>query len=293
MARNEEKSKSMYNKWQTLKKEQHGELGVTSARRPHLAQMCKSLGEAEKWRRELVNDITRKISQIQNASLGEAQIRELNDDINKLMRTKHQWNLRIRELGGPDYRAAKLAMDIEGKELPGESGGGGAYRYYGAAKDLPGIREKFEEHAKLLMETDKHSKKKRSLHDIAKNLKPDYFGFGEKDDPKLLAKERAREREAQQAAIAEFKMKKAKLEAELEQTGGVFGGGGASVALAQLADDKDDDGDEIDAAALDQYEVNAAGAINNMSSYVALPDESDLARLVVEEKKKQMLASFL
>lgn len=37
-------------------------------------------------------------------SLDEYRIRELNDEINKLMREKSHWERRIRELGGPDYR---------------------------------------------------------------------------------------------------------------------------------------------------------------------------------------------
>lgn len=37
-------------------------------------------------------------------SLGEQRIRDLNDEINKLLREKAQWERRIIELGGPNYR---------------------------------------------------------------------------------------------------------------------------------------------------------------------------------------------
>jgi len=37
------------------------------------------------------------------AGLGEFRIRDLNDEINKLLREKGHWEVRIRELGGPDY----------------------------------------------------------------------------------------------------------------------------------------------------------------------------------------------
>jgi hypothetical protein len=70
-----------------------------------------------------VKDVGRKISQIQNreqsillsnlltsswnqwitAGLGEFKIRDLNDEINRLLRLKRVWEYRIRELGGPDY----------------------------------------------------------------------------------------------------------------------------------------------------------------------------------------------
>lgn len=38
------------------------------------------------------------------AGLGEFRIRDLNDDINKLLREKRHWEDRILELGGPDYK---------------------------------------------------------------------------------------------------------------------------------------------------------------------------------------------
>ena len=37
------------------------------------------------------------------AGLGEFRIRDLNDEINKLLREKRHWQDRIIELGGPDY----------------------------------------------------------------------------------------------------------------------------------------------------------------------------------------------
>ena len=38
-----------------------------------------------------------------SAALGDYQVRDLNDEINKLLREKGHWEARIRELGGPDY----------------------------------------------------------------------------------------------------------------------------------------------------------------------------------------------
>ena len=38
-----------------------------------------------------------------SAGLGEFRIRDLNDEINKLLREKRHWEERILELGGPDY----------------------------------------------------------------------------------------------------------------------------------------------------------------------------------------------
>jgi hypothetical protein len=46
------------------------------------------------------------------------RIRDLNDEINKLMREKGHWERRIVELGGPDYsRAAPRTTDSLGREV--------------------------------------------------------------------------------------------------------------------------------------------------------------------------------
>lgn len=73
------------------------------------------------------------------------------------MRQKHYWEIRIRELGGGDYNQLRRQFvdignyfvttilryhhTIDGKELPGAPN----YKYYGAAKELPGVRELFAE----------------------------------------------------------------------------------------------------------------------------------------------------
>ena len=74
------------------------------------------------------------MSQIQNAGLGEFKIRDLNDEINKALREKRHWENRILELGGRDMRRRSRMLDKEGKEVPGVHG----YKYFGAARDLPG-----------------------------------------------------------------------------------------------------------------------------------------------------------
>ena len=99
MARNEEKAQLMMNKWVTMK--QQFNAGV-SERRPYLATDCDNLTDAERWRRDIVREITKKVAEIQNAGLGEHRIRDINDAINKLIREKGHWQRRIRDLGGED-----------------------------------------------------------------------------------------------------------------------------------------------------------------------------------------------
>jgi hypothetical protein len=65
MARNEEKALTLFNKWQTFKKDYHaGEQN----RRPLVSAECQSLPEAEKFRREIVQNISKKIATIQNGT---------------------------------------------------------------------------------------------------------------------------------------------------------------------------------------------------------------------------------
>lgn len=69
--------------------------------------------------------------------MGEFRLRDLNDEINKLLREKGHWEDQIKELGGPDYaKVGPKMLDHEGKEVPGNRG----YKYFGAAKDLPGTK---------------------------------------------------------------------------------------------------------------------------------------------------------
>ncbi|XP_054372070.1 pre-mRNA-splicing factor ISY1 homolog isoform X4 [Molothrus ater] len=137
MARNAEKAMTALARFRQAQLEE----GKVKERRPFLASECNELPKAEKWRRQIIGEISKKVAQIQNAGLGEFRIRDLNDEINKLLREKGHWEYRIKELGGPDYaRIGPKMLDHEGKEVPGNRG----YKYFGAAKDLPGVRELFE-----------------------------------------------------------------------------------------------------------------------------------------------------
>jgi pre-mRNA-splicing factor ISY1 len=44
----------------------------------------------------------------------------------------------------PNKKVGPKMLDHEGKEVPGNRG----YKYFGAAKDLPGVRELFEKERK-------------------------------------------------------------------------------------------------------------------------------------------------
>lgn len=153
-------------------------------RRPALADTCDRLDLAEKFRKQIIKEISKDVSFIQNAALGEHKIRDLNDNINKLFREKRHWERRIRELGGPDHSKSKMSLGDQAIVSTG-------YMYFGAAKDLPGVRE--------LLETRAESKSnRRTRWELFQLIDYDYFGFGDDEDG-ILAE---RERLAEQKAIA-------------------------------------------------------------------------------------------
>lgn len=98
MARNAEKAMTTLARWRASQIEE--ENVVVRKRRPYLTSDCTDLKEAEKWRRDVIRQVSRKVTQIQNAGLGEHRIRDLNDQINRLLKIKADWETRIKELGG-------------------------------------------------------------------------------------------------------------------------------------------------------------------------------------------------
>lgn len=181
MARPAEKARAMMNKWVAMR---DGETASTrqqqrtKQRRPHLAADCEHLVDAERFRGQIVREISDKIAKIQNPALAEHDVRELNDAINKLQREKFHWNKRINQLGGLDYNAIERKRRIE----QGDTQLYSIYRYYGVAKDLPGVKEHLEKEAKARVKV-----KRVDLH---KNITPDYYGWRDEEDGVLLELEK-------------------------------------------------------------------------------------------------------
>lgn len=91
------------------------------------------------WRGDIVKEISKKVSEIQNGSLGEFKIRDLNDKINELLHEKVTWENQIKNLGGRDFAAENLKTSAA--EGGTSIGGAEGYKYFGAAKNLPKVRE--------------------------------------------------------------------------------------------------------------------------------------------------------
>ncbi|KAL8648978.1 MAG: hypothetical protein Q9210_004677 [Variospora velana] len=192
MARNSEKAQSMLFRFRAAQAADLGILDVGRTRRPRAITSVTSIPACEKWRGQVLKEISRKVSKIQETSLSDFQVRDLNDEINKLMREKHMWEVQIRGMGGPNYMRGGKVYDEEGKEIPG---GGKGYRYFGRARELPGVKELFEV---------KKPKEKglEGRQDLRMKVDAGYYGYNlDEEDGALLDYERGKEEEARRVLM--------------------------------------------------------------------------------------------
>ncbi|KAL7953922.1 Isy1-like splicing factor [Trichoderma compactum] len=191
MARNSEKAQSMLFRFREAQAADLGIIDAGRTRRPKVITEVDSIPSCERWRGQVLKEISRKVSRIQDPVLSDYQIRDINDEINKLMREKHMWEVQIRNLGGPNYmRGGGKMYDEQGREIPG---GGKGYKYYGRARELPGVKELFEA-AQAKKQEDKPLETSKDLRKIVDAA---YYGYapGEEDDA-LLQYEAEKEKEA-------------------------------------------------------------------------------------------------
>lgn len=197
MARNQEKAQSTLYRFRQA---QAAELGLPPAnvKRPRVANRVNNLREAEKWRGEVLREISRKVSKIQDFGLTEYEVRDINDEINKLIREKSAWENQIVALGGANYkRGIPKMLDDDGKEVPGSRG----YKYFGRAKDLPGVKEMLNRTAE--QEAEAESFRSQKFKRFA-NQPPEYYGDLDEDDGILLESEIEAETQAWRRGYADL-----------------------------------------------------------------------------------------
>jgi len=262
MARNSEKAMTALARWRQAKLAEEG-LDTKNQRRPYLASECHDLKDAEKWRIQVIREASKKMTQIQNAGLGEFKIRDLNDEINKLLREKRHWENRIVELGGRDMRRRSRMLDKSGKEVPGVYG----YKYFGAARDLPGVRELFE--------TDAPEQPKKTRAELMKDVDAAYYGFRDDDDGILVPLEIAAEKKAIEAAVAAWKE------------------AGGEDAQFEGEEEKDIYAVPPDMSDMDRLEeAMKEGKEGRFFSHMAIPTQKDIELALLERKKRELLNMY-
>ncbi|GMH11277.1 hypothetical protein Nepgr_013118 [Nepenthes gracilis] len=283
MARNEEKAQSMLNRFIAMKEE---EKKKPKERRPYLASECRDLADADKWRQQIMREIGRKVAEIQNEGLGEHRLRDLNDEINKLIREKGHWERRIVELGGPNYTKSSAKMtDLEGNivDVPNPSGRGPGYRYFGAAKKLPGVKELFEKPPEL--------RKRRTRYDIYKRIDASYYGYMDDEDGILEKLEGPAEEKMRAEVVREWmEMEEIKKEAKKAVKSGEV------VSMVNNAKDilfeEEEDVVEEERMREREKEEEEMKKRREFVVHVPLPDEREIERMVVEKKKMELLSKY-
>ena len=143
--------------------------------------------------------------------------------------------------------------DTEGHFLG--DGGGGGYKYFGAAKNLPGVRELFEE---------KHTMKRRKTRkELIKGLDSDYYGLRDEDDGVLVRVEA----KAEKVLVAEMEAAWARE---------------APIRAARRPTAK------TTAKAAEEANPTDEGFV----AFVPLPDDKDIEARVVAKKKNELLAKY-
>ncbi|MCO5554070.1 hypothetical protein L7F22_007596 [Adiantum nelumboides] len=265
MARNEEKAQSMLNRFLAFKNE---EKKKGKEKRPYLASACRDLTDADKWRLQILREIGGKVMDIQNPGLGEHRLRDLNDEINKLIREKGHWEHRIVELGGPDHAksAPRIKSDCRGM----------GYRYFGAAKQLPGVRELFK--------TPPESKKRRSRYEMYKCIDADYYGYKDEDNGALEPLEKEAEHKMRTKAVDEW--------IRIEAIKIVAKEGVRSGKVVILKPVFIDGNESVDAEEGSNDNEESKSKTREFVAHVSLPDPKEIERMVVEKKKQELLNKY-
>ncbi|KAM4612696.1 pre-mRNA-splicing factor ISY1 homolog [Polymixia lowei] len=263
MARNAEKAMTALARFRQAQLEE----GRVKERRPFLASECSDLPKAEKWRRQIISEISKKVAQIQNAGLGEFRIRDLNDEINKLLREKGHWEVRIKDLGGPDYgRVGPKMLDHEGKEVPGNRG----YKYFGAARDLPGVRELFEKEPAAPL--------RKTRAELMKEVDAEYYGYRDEDDGVLVPLETDYEKQAIAEAVEKWRSDK-----ELRMAGG----GEVEEEEESIYAVGDEESDE---ESREEQEGEEGG--HTFIAHVPVPSQKEVEEALVRRKKMELLQRY-
>lgn len=134
-----------------------------------------------------------------------------------------------------------------------------SYKYFGAAKDLPGVRELFEQ------EPPPPPRKTRG--ELMREVDANYYGYLDDDDGLLIPLEEKASKEALKKSVEEWKEKLKKGE------------------LKTGADD-DDEAPAIDDANNDEL------LAPRFVSHVSVPTQKDIEDALLRKKKRELMQQF-
>lgn len=185
MSRNKEKAQSLLHQFEEQKAIDLGYININKLRRPRNVSRVDDLKTAERWRGQVMQEINSKVTKLHDEMISDYQIRDLNDDVNKLFREKTAWEYRIKELGGPNY--LKFSSQTH-SQLARDQFNIRNYRYFGRAKELKEVKQLVELKAKEAaeMKRDRNSQNeyvnKKLIYERMNRIGADYYGFNDEND---------------------------------------------------------------------------------------------------------------
>uniref|UniRef100_A0A2K6DXM0 Pre-mRNA-splicing factor ISY1 homolog n=1 Tax=Macaca nemestrina TaxID=9545 RepID=A0A2K6DXM0_MACNE len=263
-ARNAEKAMTALARFRQAQLEE----GKVKERRPFLASECTELPKAEKWRRQIIGEISKKVAQIQNAGLGEFRIRDLNDEINKLLREKGHWEVRIKELGGPDYgKVGPKNAGHEGKRVQETE----LNKYFWSCKKIASSFEK-----------EPLPPPRKTRAELMKAIDFEYYGYLDEDDGVIVPLEQEYEKKLRAELVEKWK-------AERE----------ARLARGEKEEEEEEE-EEINIYAVTEEESDEEGSQEKggddgqqkFIAHVPVPSQQEIEEALVRRKKMELLQKY-
>lgn len=154
-------------------------------------------------------------------------------------------------------------FDAEGREVPGNRG----YKYFGAAKDLPGVRELFEQ--------EPPPPPRKSRAELMKDIDADYYGYRDDDDGILIPLEQKAEKQALFEAISEWKKTQAEKGIEVPDD--------EEDIYAEFKDKNEQDPDM-------ENPLETLGP--KLTSHVSVPTQKDIEAALLKKRKLELMARY-
>lgn len=160
------------------------------------------------------------------------------------------------ELGGPDYsKTGPKVTDSQGRKVTDAAGRGAGYRYFGAAKNLPGVKDLFEQEAPRQV--------RRTRAEMLRLVDGDYYGLRDEEDGVLVQEEA----EAEAVLRAEAQREWEAGAEERRQRAGAAAGRAAAAAEEAAQEER-------------------------FVAYVPLPDAQEIEARVLESKKAALMSKY-
>jgi len=151
--------------------------------------------------------------------------------------------------------------------VPGSRG----YKYFGAAKDLPGVKELFEQEVIAT---------KKSKAELLREIDAEYYGYLDDEDFLLLPAEEKCELEARQRKIEEFKATSQVEVIETEEE--------LMPELAKLSDESDEE-DILH----ENYYTKKIKAKAKLVKPSDVPSMKEVEEAILEKKKKELMNLYV